>query len=103
MRIIDHLPLGIVTRNRRATQPLENADLNLLGSERQQAIEPGPEALQGFARQSDDQVGVDVNSGLGAQKPQILLQPLTILAPLDERADFLVEGLNADLELKRAG
>src|SRR5439155_3335148 len=41
-------------------------------------------------------------AGLVPQKAKVIFQPLIVLAALDQIADFLVEGLDADLELERA-
>ena len=45
---------------------------------------------------------MDVNAGFAAQKIKIVREPFVILPPADERADFGIERLDADLELQRA-
>ena len=63
MRVVNHLPLGVVPDNRRAAQPFEDADLNFLRAERDEPVEAGGKTFQRFAGQADDQIGVDVNAG----------------------------------------
>src|SRR5437588_12665550 len=43
-----------------------------------------------------------MNTRFPAQKPNVIFQPLVILAAFDERADFFIESLDAHFELKRA-
>ena len=102
LRAVDHLPLGVVPHDRRAAQPLEDADLDLLRPQRDEPVEAAAEALEVFARQADDQVGVDVNAGLRAEEAQVVLELRVVLPAADELATSLVERLDADLELQRA-
>ncbi len=46
---------------------------------------------------------MEMNASLSAQEVKVIFQPLIILAALDEAGDILIESLNADLELERAG
>ena len=89
--------------NRRAAQPFQDADLDFLRTERDEPVEPGPKTFQCFTGQTDDQIRVDVNAGFAAQKIEIIRQPFTVLPAADERADFGIERLDANLELQRAG
>ena len=63
VRVIDHLPFGVVPDDRRAAQPLEDAHLDFLRAERDQAVEARGKTLQALARQAGDQIGVDVDAG----------------------------------------
>ena len=84
MRIVNHLPFGVVPDNRRAAQPFQNADLDFLRAERDEPVEAGGKTFQRFAGQADNQIGVDVNAGFAAQKMEIVLQPFVILPAADE-------------------
>ena len=66
MRVVNHLPFGVVPDNRRAAQPFQNADLDFLRTERDEPVEPGAKTFQCFTGQPDDQIGVDVNTGFVA-------------------------------------
>ncbi len=48
-------------------------------------------------------ISVDVDAGFAAQEIKIVREAFVILPPADERADFGVEGLDADFKLQRAG
>jgi hypothetical protein len=100
---VDHDPLAVVPHDRRAAEALEHADLDLLGPEPDQAVEPRAEGVHVFARQTDDEVGVDVYAGLGAEPSEVLLHFGVVLPAADQVGDVLVERLHADFELKRAG
>ena len=65
-------------------------------------IKPRGEAFQGLTRQPGDEIGMDVNAGLPAQKTKILLEPRIILPAFDEAANMLIERLNANFELEHA-
>src|SRR5581483_5020894 len=56
-----------------ASQSLQDPDLNFGGPQRKQTIEATGERVESFARQSRDQVRVDVNAGLIAKKAEVLL------------------------------
>ena len=103
LRVVNHAPLGIVADDGGAAEALENAELNFLGLERDQAVEPSGETLKVFTGQAGDKVGMDMDAGVLAEETEILLEALIILAALDESADFGIKGLNADFKLQSAG
>ena len=95
---------AVVAHDRRAAQALEDADLDFLRAQRDEPVEAGGEALQRFAGQADDQVGVDVDAGLRRAGSAGCLSSLVVVLPAaDAFGDVVVEGLDADLELQRAG
>src|SRR5439155_25955689 len=100
--IIGHLPFEVVAHNRCAAQTLEEADLDFLRPKGYQPIETRGKTLQALAGQACNQIGMDINASVSAQKVKIFFESLIILAALDQAADLLVERLNADLELERA-
>ena len=77
--------------------------MNFLRTQRHQPVETLPEALDRFARQPGDQIRMDMHAGLPTQEAQIIFEPRVILSPLNQRARLLVEALDANLELQRAG
>ena len=77
--------------------------MNFLRTERDESVKTGGETFQRFAGQADDQIRVDVDAGFVAQKIKIICHPLVILPATDERADFGIECLDADLKLQRSG
>src|SRR5262249_23634759 len=101
--IVDHFPLDIVTNDGSAPKSFENADLDFLGAKCDQSVEPSGKAVDAFARQSDDQIGVQINAGLVAEEVKIFFEALIILPALDEDTNLLIKGLDADFELQRAG
>ena len=64
LRIVNHLPLGGMAGNGRAAETFQNADLDFVRLERDEPVEPGGKAVERFARQADDEVGVDVDAGV---------------------------------------
>ena len=100
--MIDHLPLSVVSNDWRAAQSLQNACLNFLRSQRDKAIKTSAKTFQRFPRQTDNQIGVDVNSRALAKKSNVVCQLVIVLSAADPSADFRVERLNADLELQRS-
>lgn len=99
---VHHPPIGVVADDGRAAQAFEDADLDFLGLEGEQAIESGAEALQRLPGQADDEVGVDVDTGVCAQEGEVLRGAHPILASADAAADLRVERLDADFELDGA-
>jgi hypothetical protein len=69
-----HLELRIVPDDRSAPQALENAHLNLLQADGNEAIKAAPETFQVLARQANDEVRMHVDARLFAKKPQVVLQ-----------------------------
>ena len=63
---------------------------------------PAAKLSSALARQPGDQVRVDVHARLAPQEAEVVLQPLIVLAAVDQRSRLLVERLDADLELERA-
>jgi hypothetical protein len=88
-----------VPDDRGAAQAFEDANLDFLRVEPDQAVESGAEAFERFARQSDDEIGVNVDAGAGSEESEIVFEPFGILAAFDQPPDLFVESLNADLEL----
>ena len=103
VRAVDHPPLGVVPDDWGAPKPLENPDLDLLRLKPQQTIKPPAETLEILARKPDDQVGMDVNAGLGPKESEILLQPGERLSSADQLGAQRVKGLDSNLELHRSG
>src|SRR4030095_4279942 len=58
---IDHLPLGIMTNDRRSAQALEDPPLDLLRAHCDQTIESSGEALDRFSGQTNDEIRVDMH------------------------------------------
>jgi len=56
-----------------------------------------------FRRAAGNQIGVDVDAGFCTEEMEIVGELVVILPAADERGDFGIEGLDADLELQRAG
>ena len=71
MGAVNHLPIRIVCDDGRAAQPFQNANLDFLRTQSQQAVEAGGKTFQRFARQAGDQIGVDVDAGLLAQETEL--------------------------------
>jgi hypothetical protein len=71
--------------------------------QRDEPVEAGGKAVERFAGQADDEVGVDVDAGVRAEPKEILRGFCVVLAAADPSGDFLVEGLDADFELQRGG
>ena len=92
-----------VAGDRCPAQPLQDTQLDLVGTDRRQAVEAGGEALDGFARQPGDQVDMEVRARLGQQPGQVLLGAPIVLSAADQCLDLRVPGLDADLELQAAG
>jgi hypothetical protein len=67
-----------------------------------QAVETGGETVQVFARQADDEVGMQVDVGVLAQPAQVFLGLGDVLLAADERLHLGIEGLHADFELQAA-
>ena len=72
LRAVDHLPLRVVPHDGRAAEALQNADLNLLRTERDEPIKPAAKALHVLPRQADDEVRVHVDAGVLAQVAQVI-------------------------------
>ena len=103
MRVIDHLPFGVVPDDGSAAQPLEDADLDFVRAECEQPVKARGKTLDGLARQAGNQIGVEVDAGLAAEKAEVIFEPPIILAAVDQGGGLLVKGLDSDLELERAG
>src|ERR1051325_8718178 len=103
MGVVKHLPFGVMANDGCPAQAFEYADLDFLGGQGDETIEASGKALERFARKTSDEVGVYVDSGLVAQKMEVFLEALIILAAVDELADCFVESLDADLELQGGG
>ena len=62
MGVVNHLPFGVMPDDGRAAQPFQNADLDFLRAERDEFVKAGGKTFQRFARQADNQIGVDVDA-----------------------------------------
>ena len=102
LRIVNHLPFGVVPDNRRAAQPLQDANLDFLRAERDELVEAGGKTFDGLAGQAGNQISVDVDAGFCTEEMEIVRELVVILPAFDQATHFLVEGLDADLELQRA-
>src|SRR5437773_3313181 len=91
IRAIDHPPCRVMTSDWCAAQPLQNPDLNLLRMESEQTIESRGKAFQRFARQSDNQIGVNVNAGAGTKETQVVGEPVIVLPAADQPAHLRIE------------
>ncbi len=87
--------LGMPT-DRRAAPPRQNPDLDLVRTDPHQPIEAGPERGGILARQSDDEIGVQVRGGVCVQPAQIGLGLHIVLRPRDQRLRLGIEGLHTD-------
>ena len=92
-----------MARDRRTAQSFENPQLNFVRFGSPQSIEAATKAGQIFARQTGDQIGVNVHPAVLPQKPNIGIHELIVLAPPDTLGGVFIEGLHADLELQRPG
>ena len=63
---VDHFKGAIVARDGGAAESFQDADLDLVRTERKQAVEPGGEAFDGFPRKTGDEIRVDMDAGLFA-------------------------------------
>ncbi len=101
--IVDHAVLGVVSCERGAAEALEDADLNFLRAEAHESIEAGGQALERFAGEADDEVGMEMGGGLGAEEAEVLRGACDVLATMDAVGDVRVEGLDTDFELQASG
>ena len=90
----------VVATDRRARELFEDPDLDLAVTPRREGVEVASEPFEGLARQSDDQVQVEVRVGPFAQKAQVLPDLFQVQRPADVFGDGGVEGLDADLQLQ---
>ena len=86
----------------RAAQAFQDADLDFLRPERDEAVKAGGETFERFAGQSYDQVGVNMHAGFAAQEMKVVRELVVVLPAADESAHGFVEGLDADFKLQRA-
>jgi hypothetical protein len=99
---VDHLPFGVMAGDGSAAEAFEDTDLDFVGGEGDETVEAGGEALEGFAWEAGDEIGVDVDGGLFAEEAEVIFEALEILASADSVGDFEIEGLDADFELECA-
>ena len=100
-RVVDHGPLGVVSDDRGSTKPFEDADLDFLRPECEEAVEPPTEAGEVLARQAGDEVGMDMDARTRAQPSEVVLHAGVVLPTGDQLLDVRVERLDADFELER--
>ena len=101
MRGVDHAVIRVVAHDGRATQALQNADLDLLRSQTHKTVKAATKALDPLPRQADDEIGVDVNAGFLPQEKEIGLQAVQVLSATDVFRCGVVKGLDTHLELHR--
>jgi len=101
--VVDHGPFLVVARDGRSAEAFEQADLDLVRLQGEEAVEAAGEGLERFAGESRDEVGVDVDAGVVVEEAEVLLEARDVLSAADALAHLGVEGLDADLELKAAG
>jgi len=100
--IVTHGPVGVVTGETGAAESFENAELDFLGTEREEAVEAVGEGVEGFAGQTGDEIGMNVDASPFAKEAEVVFETGEVLTAADAGADVGIEGLNADLELKSA-
>jgi hypothetical protein len=77
--------------------------LDFIRAQRVQAIKTGAETGQVFARQADDQIGMDVRMTVLVKSAQIVFGAVIVLLAADQRLYLRRKGLHADFKLQRAG
>src|SRR5216684_2221650 len=102
MRLVDHLPFGVVADNRSAPQPLQDAHLDFLGTQLHKPIESGSETFQRFSRQAHDQIRMNVNACFIAEKSKVVVETSVILMAADVLCCGGIKGLNTDFKLQCA-
>jgi hypothetical protein len=99
--IVSHLPLRIVADDGRSPETLEDSHLDFMRVQSDESVKAPAETLDGFAGQTDNEIGVDVHTGFAAEKTKVIIQLSHVLTAADEVTNLVVEGLDADFELKR--
>ena len=99
---VNHAVRRAVAGNRRAAQTLQDAELDLMRTNRQQPVKTVGKTLQRFPRQAKDQIDMQVRVGVGQQPAQVGLGGIVVLPPGDGLLHRHVEGLHADFELQHA-
>ena len=85
---VNHQPFAVVPDNRRAPQSCQDANLDFLRAERDKFVKTGGKTFERFARQPDDQICVDVDTGFAAEIIKIIRKPFVILATADRCAEL---------------
>ncbi len=101
MWTVDHLPLRVMSYDRCPAEPLQNADLDFLRTQRKQTIETGSETFERLAGQSDDQVRMDMDPCFLAEESEVCLELVVVLSSTDQFPHLWIKRLDADLELER--
>ena len=91
-----------MTGNRRAAQPLENAELDFMRTQGHQLVEAAGEHLDRFTGQAGNQIDVQMCLGVVAQPFEVAARHIVLLSARDALLHFGVEGLDADFELQSA-
>ena len=86
-----------------AREFFQDAELDFVGVEGDEAVEAGGEALGRFAGKSGDEVGVEKGVGAGTEKVNVVGGAVEILRTADGVEDGGIEGLKPDFELEGAG
>ena len=102
VRAVDHAPLGVVPHDRRAAQPLEHADLDLLRPQRDQPVEPAAKLSRSSPGRPTIRSAWTCTPVSLAQEPQVVRELRVVLPAADALRHVVVERLDADLELQRA-
>ena len=87
----------------RPAQALEDAELDFVGSDGNQLIETACKAVDIFAWQAGNQVGVQMRMRMFHQPADVGGRLLVVLFAADQRLHFRVEALHSDFQLQSAG
>lgn len=74
--------------------------LDFVRLERHQPVEAATEACHVLARQTDDEIHMQMRRRVLHQPGDVFFRPGIVLAPADVRLHLRIEGLYADLELQ---
>ena len=93
----------VVAGDGRPGEFFQDAELDFVGVEGDEAVEAGCKTFGSFAGESGDEVGVEEGVGVGAEEAEVVGGAVEILRAADGVEDGGGEGLEADFELKGAG
>ena len=101
--IVEHLVFVVVLGDGGSAESFEDADLDFVWAQGNEPVEAGSEAVECFAGEADDEVGVDVDAGVVAEPAKVGFGFGVVLLSMDAGGDFGVERLDADFELDGTG
>ena len=87
----------------RAGEFLQDAKLDFVGAEGDEAVEAGGEAFGCFAGEPRDEIDVEEGVGVLAQEAEVVRGAFEVLRAADGFKDLRIERLQADFELEGAG